>query len=193
VLHEVAPHARREVRAIDERTADGGLGQAERAAHLADEAARVLLVRRREERPERVDAVDGGQHVARLRRQDRREARGRQQLQQRLARRDHVLVRRALRGRHPLGAELRPRGEPERPERVRGRYEDGVAAAATVVDDGEQHGVEREDLAQVGESPLRVALRRRFRARGLGRPAARDKHPRNRSRDRRALQRRCPA
>jgi hypothetical protein len=104
--------------------------------------------------------------VARLRRQDRREARWRQQLQQRLARRDHILVRRAPRGRNPLGAELRPRGKPQRPQRVRGRYEDGVAATATVIDDGEKHGVEREDLAQVCESPLRVALRRRFRSLG---------------------------
>ena len=46
VLHQVAPHARREVLAIDERTADGRLRQAERAADVADEAPRVLLVRR---------------------------------------------------------------------------------------------------------------------------------------------------
>lgn len=53
VLNEVAPNARCEVRAVDERTPDGRLREPERAAHLTDETARVLFVRGREQRPER--------------------------------------------------------------------------------------------------------------------------------------------
>ena len=42
--------------------------------------------------------------------------------------------------------------------------EDCVAAATTVIDDREQDRVDGEHLAQVGERPLRVALRSRFGA-----------------------------
>ena len=173
VLDEVALHARREVRAVDERAADGRLGQAERAAHLADESARVLFVRRREQRPERVDAVDGGEDVSVRRREHRREADRSEEPEQRVARRDDVLARSRLRASPPSVRRASPtwrtRGRAAGASGLRARLRGGGPRWSTMASGTESSA----STFRRSESARWAALRSRLSARAAGRRAAR--------------------
>ena len=74
MLNQIALDAGRQVGTVDGGADDSRLGQPEGFAHLADQASRVFLMRRRVQRPERVQVIDRGKEAAVRHREHRGES-----------------------------------------------------------------------------------------------------------------------
>ena len=162
MLDEIAFQARRQDLAGDRRAADRRFRQAEGRANVAEQAARIVLRRRRVQRPQCVDVVDGGEDAAVADRQQRRDVAGGYPAQQGLPRRRHVFARSRGGVRDPCRAELRPGELPQDPQRMRRREERRLAHVSTMVLEDEPDGVDGQRRSQRHDRLELVAAGRPF-------------------------------
>ena len=115
MLDEIALQARRQDLAGDRGSADGRLRQVQRRAHFSEQAARIMLGRRRVQRPQRMDVVNAGKDAAIAHRDHRWDVDRGDPAEQSFPHGRHVVLRPRGGPLHPLGPELRPPQLPEGP------------------------------------------------------------------------------